>query len=73
VIRGRRAIRAAGEVDVLVGNAGETVRAPLETVPLAEVERLTTLAALRAPAEKSLRARKEAPENEPFLVAEIDW
>jgi NAD(P)-dependent dehydrogenase (short-subunit alcohol dehydrogenase family) len=26
-----------------------------------------------APAEQVLRARKEAPENEPFLMAEIDW
>ncbi|MEV6646560.1 SDR family NAD(P)-dependent oxidoreductase [Amycolatopsis sp. NPDC051371] len=26
-----------------------------------------------APAEKALRARKEAPENEPFLFAKIDW
>jgi NAD(P)-dependent dehydrogenase (short-subunit alcohol dehydrogenase family) len=44
------AIRAAGDIDVLVSNAGETVRAPLESVPLAEVERLfqlNTLGALR--------------------------
>ncbi|MFD1273145.1 SDR family NAD(P)-dependent oxidoreductase [Streptomyces kaempferi] len=26
-----------------------------------------------APAERVLRARKEAPENEPFLAAEINW
>ncbi|MGK3202876.1 hypothetical protein [Amycolatopsis sp. MEPSY49] len=26
-----------------------------------------------APAEKALRARKDAPENEPFLFANIDW
>ncbi|MFJ7215376.1 SDR family NAD(P)-dependent oxidoreductase [Amycolatopsis sp. NPDC098790] len=26
-----------------------------------------------APAEKALRARKDAPENEPFLFAKIDW
>jgi NAD(P)-dependent dehydrogenase (short-subunit alcohol dehydrogenase family) len=42
--------RAAGDLDVLVSNAGETVRAPLESVPLAEVERLfglNTLGALR--------------------------
>ncbi len=44
------AIRDAGDVDVLVSNAGETVRAPLETVPLEEVERLfrlNTVGALR--------------------------
>jgi NADP-dependent 3-hydroxy acid dehydrogenase YdfG len=45
-----RAIAEAGEIDVLVSNAGATVRAPLESVPLAEVERLyqlNTLGALR--------------------------
>ncbi|TDV56585.1 SDR family oxidoreductase [Actinophytocola oryzae] len=45
-----RAVGEAGEIDVLVSNAGETVRAPLESVPLAEVERLfqlNTLGALR--------------------------
>ncbi|WP_406260322.1 hypothetical protein OH779_02475 [Actinacidiphila glaucinigra] len=26
-----------------------------------------------APAEKVLRARKEAPEDEPFLATEINW
>jgi NAD(P)-dependent dehydrogenase (short-subunit alcohol dehydrogenase family) len=30
--------RAAGDLDVLVSNAGETVRAPLESVPLAEID-----------------------------------
>jgi NAD(P)-dependent dehydrogenase (short-subunit alcohol dehydrogenase family) len=45
-----QAVRDAGDIDVLVSNAGETVRAPLESVPLAEVERLfglNTLGALR--------------------------
>jgi len=45
-----RAIEAAGEIDVLVSNAGATVRAPLESVPLAEIEnlfQLNTLGALR--------------------------
>ncbi|MCI2419482.1 SDR family oxidoreductase [Saccharopolyspora sp. K220] len=45
-----QAIVDAGEIDVLVSNAGATVRAPLESVPLAEVERLyqlNTLGALR--------------------------
>src|SRR5580700_10276510 len=44
------AIREAGDIDVLVSNAGETVRAPLESVPLAELERLfqlNTFGALR--------------------------
>ncbi|MGC4941419.1 SDR family oxidoreductase [Kribbella sp. DT2] len=44
------AIAAAGEVDVLISNAGATVRAPLETVPLDEVSRLfelNTFGALR--------------------------
>ena len=44
------AVAAAGEVDVLVSNAGATVRAPLETVPIAEVEQLfqlNTFGALR--------------------------
>ncbi|WP_033281584.1 SDR family NAD(P)-dependent oxidoreductase [Streptomyces sp. NRRL F-525] len=158
-----RAVREAGDIDVLVSNTGEAGRAPLESVPLAEVERLcqvNTLGALRvaqavlpamrergagclvfvssiqgrmvlpmigpygarvylrendpytplyqslpalrgelvtpedvaavvadtiehpapplrvpagAPAERALRARKEAPEDEPFLLAGIDW
>lgn len=45
-----QAIKDAGEIDVLVSNAGATLRAPLESVPLAEVERLyqlNTLGALR--------------------------
>ncbi|GAA0372788.1 oxidoreductase [Microbispora corallina] len=42
------AIRDAGDIDVVVSNAGETVRAPLESVPLAEVERLFQLNALGA-------------------------
>jgi NADP-dependent 3-hydroxy acid dehydrogenase YdfG len=45
-----QAIKDAGEIDVLVSNAGATIRAPLESVPLAEVERLyqlNTLGALR--------------------------
>jgi NAD(P)-dependent dehydrogenase (short-subunit alcohol dehydrogenase family) len=45
-----QAVKDAGDVDVLVSNAGATIRAPLESVPLAEVERLfqlNTLGALR--------------------------
>ena len=44
------AIEAAGPIDVLVSNAGATMRAPMETVPLAEVEQLfniNTFGALR--------------------------
>jgi NADP-dependent 3-hydroxy acid dehydrogenase YdfG len=44
------AIAAAGPIDALVSNAGSTVRAPLETVPLDEVARLfelNTFGALR--------------------------
>jgi NAD(P)-dependent dehydrogenase (short-subunit alcohol dehydrogenase family) len=39
----RAAVEAAGRIDVLVSNAGATVRAPLETVPVAEVEELFNL------------------------------
>lgn len=44
------AIKAAGEIDVVINNAGETIRTPLETVPVSEVARLfdlNTLGALR--------------------------
>jgi NADP-dependent 3-hydroxy acid dehydrogenase YdfG len=44
------AVAAAGPIDVLVSNAGATVRAPMETVPVAEVQRLfdlNTFGALR--------------------------
>src|SRR5260370_20286172 len=45
-----RAIAAAGPIDALVSNAGETARGPVETTPLAEVNhlfQLNTLGALR--------------------------
>jgi NAD(P)-dependent dehydrogenase (short-subunit alcohol dehydrogenase family) len=45
-----RAVAAAGPVDVLISNAGETARGPVETTPLAEVNhlfQLNTLGALR--------------------------
>jgi NADP-dependent 3-hydroxy acid dehydrogenase YdfG len=44
------AVAAAGEIDVLVSNAGATMRAPMETVPVAEVRNLfelNTFGALR--------------------------
>lgn len=37
------AVREAGEIDVLVSNAGATIRAPLESVPMSEVEALFQL------------------------------
>lgn len=46
----RAAVAAAGRIDALVSNAGATVRAPMETVPVAEVQRLfdlNTFGALR--------------------------
>jgi NAD(P)-dependent dehydrogenase (short-subunit alcohol dehydrogenase family) len=43
-----QAIQDAGDIDVMVSNAGETVRAPMESVPLSEVERLFQLDALGA-------------------------
>src|ERR1700761_4322612 len=42
------AIAAAGPVDVLVSNAGVTVRAPVETVPLTAVQQLSDLNPLGA-------------------------
>jgi len=45
------AFSAAGELDALISNAGETLRAPAESVPLTEVSRLfqlNTVGALRA-------------------------
>jgi NAD(P)-dependent dehydrogenase (short-subunit alcohol dehydrogenase family) len=46
----RAAVAAAGQVDALVSNAGTTVRAPLETVPMSAVSQLfelNTFGALR--------------------------
>ena len=42
------AVAAAGHVDALVSNAGETLRSPVEVVPVSEVERLFRLNALGA-------------------------
>jgi NADP-dependent 3-hydroxy acid dehydrogenase YdfG len=45
------AVEEAGPIDAFVSNAGATVRAPMETVPVAEVQRLfdlNTFGALRA-------------------------
>jgi NAD(P)-dependent dehydrogenase (short-subunit alcohol dehydrogenase family) len=40
---------------------------------LASVSRAGWGVPVRAPAEKALRARKEAPEDKSFLFAQIDW
>lgn len=68
-----QAISAAGDIDVLVSNAGETVRAPLESVPLAEVERLfqiNTLGALRV-AQGVLPAMRRRGAGRLVLVSSI--
>jgi NAD(P)-dependent dehydrogenase (short-subunit alcohol dehydrogenase family) len=67
------AIAGAGQIDVLVSNAGETVRAPLESVPLAEVERLfqlNTLGALRV-AQGVLPAMRERGAGRLVFVSSI--
>lgn len=68
-----QAIRDAGDIDVVVSNAGETVRAPLESVPLAEVERLfqlNTLGALRV-AQGVLPAMRERGAGRLVFVSSI--
>ncbi|MEU9412674.1 SDR family oxidoreductase [Streptomyces sp. NPDC048281] len=68
-----QAVRAAGEIDVLVSNAGATVRAPLESVPLAEVERLfqlNTLGALRV-AQAVLPAMRERGAGRLVFVSSV--
>jgi NAD(P)-dependent dehydrogenase (short-subunit alcohol dehydrogenase family) len=67
------AIRDAGDIDVLVSNAGETVRGPLESIPLAEVERLfqlNTLGALRV-AQAVLPAMRERGAGRLVFVSSI--
>ncbi|WP_329526760.1 SDR family oxidoreductase [Streptomyces sp. NBC_01462] len=68
-----QAVRDAGDIDVLVSNAGETVRAPLESVPLSEVERLfqlNTLGALRV-AQAVLPAMRERGTGHLVFVSSI--
>jgi NADP-dependent 3-hydroxy acid dehydrogenase YdfG len=68
-----QAMRAAGEIDVLVSNAGATVRAPLESVPLAEVDRLyqlNTLGALRV-AQGVLPAMRERGSGRLVFVSSV--
>jgi NAD(P)-dependent dehydrogenase (short-subunit alcohol dehydrogenase family) len=67
------AIRDAGDIDVLVSNAGETVRAPLESVPVSEVERLfqvNTLGALRV-AQGVLPAMRERGAGRLVFISSI--
>lgn len=68
-----RAIKDAGEIDVLVSNAGATIRAPLETVPLAELEqlfRLNTFGALRV-AQGVLPAMREKGAGRLVFVSSV--
>ena len=68
-----QAIQDAGDIDVLVSNAGETVRAPLESVPLSEVERLfqlNTLGALRV-AQAVLPAMRDAGAGRLVFISSI--
>ena len=68
-----RAVRDAGDIDVLVSNAGDTVRAPLESVPLPEVERLfqlNTLGALRV-AQAVLPAMRERGSGRLVFVSSV--
>src|ERR1700761_9068297 len=67
------AMAAAGPVDVLVSNAGATVRAPVETVPLAAVRQLielNTLGALRV-AQAVLPGMREAGAGQLIFVSSI--
>jgi NAD(P)-dependent dehydrogenase (short-subunit alcohol dehydrogenase family) len=68
-----QAIAEAGEIDAVVSNAGATVRAPLESVPLSEVERLfqlNTLGALRV-AQGVLPAMRERGAGRLVFVSSI--
>ena len=68
-----KAIQDAGHIDAVVSNAGETVRAPLESVPLSEVERLfqlNTLGALRV-AQGVLPAMRERGAGRLVFVSSI--
>jgi NADP-dependent 3-hydroxy acid dehydrogenase YdfG len=67
------AVEAAGPVDVLVSNAGATVRAPMETVPVEEVERLfdlNTFGALRV-AQAVLPGMRERRSGKLVFVSSI--
>ncbi|HEY2671192.1 MAG TPA: SDR family oxidoreductase [Rugosimonospora sp.] len=68
-----RAIKEAGDIDVLISNAGETVRAPLESVPLSAVDhifQLNTLGALRV-AQGVLPAMRERGAGHLVFISSI--
>jgi NAD(P)-dependent dehydrogenase (short-subunit alcohol dehydrogenase family) len=69
----RAAVAAAGPVDVLVSNAGATVRAPMETVPVAEVRRLfdlNTFGALRV-AQAVLPGMRERGQGQLIFLSSV--
>lgn len=68
-----QAVAAAGEIDALVSNAGETLRAPVESVSLDEVDRLfqlNTLGALRV-AQAVLPAMRKRGSGRVLFVSSI--
>ncbi|WP_405056770.1 SDR family NAD(P)-dependent oxidoreductase [Kribbella sp. NBC_01505] len=68
-----QALRAAGEVDILVSNAGATIRSPLENVPIAELEalfQLNTFGPLRV-AQGLLPAMRARGEGRLIFVSSI--
>ena len=69
----REAVAQAGPIDVLVSNAGATVRAPMETVPVAEVQRLfdlNTFGALRV-AQAVLPGMRERGHGKLIFISSI--
>jgi NAD(P)-dependent dehydrogenase (short-subunit alcohol dehydrogenase family) len=67
------AVAEAGRIDVLVSNAGATVRAPLETVPISEVQQLfdlNTFGALRV-AQEVLPGMRERGAGKLMFVSSI--
>jgi NADP-dependent 3-hydroxy acid dehydrogenase YdfG len=69
----KTAVAAAGRVDALISNAGATVRAPMETVPVAELQRLfdlNTFGALRI-AQAVLPGMRERHSGKLIFVSSI--
>jgi hypothetical protein len=58
--------------EALGGLPGESVT-PEEVADTIEQPEPPLRVPVGAPAPRALQARKEAPENEPFLMAEINW
>jgi NAD(P)-dependent dehydrogenase (short-subunit alcohol dehydrogenase family) len=65
---GERAKRRSGDAGRSRRHGGHDDR-----TALASVARAGRGVPVRAPAEKALRARKEAPEDKPFPFAQNDW